>query len=418
MVGITGVIWYPRGAAINSSALTTGAGPIPLSVAGGAWTAVSAGLADTASTVNRVMTNLRISWSGDAAESALAKFGPFEEWAERCALLAQQTGGKTQAQSTFYALATVTMPSMPEIATVETAKAAAYTFGGALNGSATAAELAAEQLKLRAAAAMETYDAASAHLAVREEFEPPPSITMPEATVLDDGQGPIVAATQIGTFAEPVRAAAAAITSATANPVSTTAASAGTATSMIPAASTVSSALSTASPATTAASAVTTTTGALGAAIGAGPGLGTSATSHMNSPLPTVAGGGGGGARHAAPTSAAATTSPRGSGAGAYAGQIAPRGTAAAITNPSVDAVRTDSLRADASRTDSARLAATSGTGPMTGGRHCAANDDNTDERNTPDYLKHFEHFADGRTVVNSVIGAPDPEMLPLEHRQ
>ena len=30
------------------------------------------------------------------------------------------------------------------------------------------------------------------------------------------------------------------------------------------------------------------------------------------------------------------------------------------------------------------------------------------DEHETPDYLKQFEHFADGRTVAPSVIGA-DP---------
>lgn len=30
------------------------------------------------------------------------------------------------------------------------------------------------------------------------------------------------------------------------------------------------------------------------------------------------------------------------------------------------------------------------------------------DEHQTPDYLKQFEHFADGRTVAPSVIGA-DP---------
>ena len=47
MVGITGVIWYPRGAAPNSAALVAGAGPVPLGVAAGAWSTVSSGLTDT-----------------------------------------------------------------------------------------------------------------------------------------------------------------------------------------------------------------------------------------------------------------------------------------------------------------------------------------------------------------------------------
>jgi PPE-repeat protein len=121
MVGITGVIWYARGAAPNSAALITGAGPVPLSVAGGAWTAVSAGLADTASTVSRVMANLRTGWTGEAADAALAKFKPFEEWAARSSLLAQKTGGKAQVQSATYTVAAIAMPSLPVIAGVESA---------------------------------------------------------------------------------------------------------------------------------------------------------------------------------------------------------------------------------------------------------------------------------------------------------
>ena len=47
----------------------------------------------------------------------------------------------------------------------------------------------------------------------------------------------------------------------------------------------------------------------------------------------------------------------------------------------------------------------TGASGVPTAGTRGQAEDD---EHETPDYLKQFEHFADGRTVAPSVIGA-DP---------
>ncbi|ROZ50614.1 PPE family protein [Rhodococcus sp. WS3] len=403
MVGITGVIWYPRGAAPNSAALIAGAGPVPLSVAGGAWTAVSAGLGDTASTVSRVMANLRIGWTGDAADAALAKFKPFEEWAARSSMLAQKTGGKAQVQSATYTVAAIAMPSLPEIAAVETAKLAAYTLGGALTGSAAVAELAAEQLKLRAAAAMETYDSATAPLAVRDEFEPPPSITMSDVAGQGSPQNVSVAEQTVNAFVEPVRTAAAAITSVLSNPAVTAAAS------QLGAVLAGSNAATTA--ATAAATTATAAAGAVSAAVGAGGGLGAGATSLLSSPLTALTGGNSTG-RHAAATTAASATTPVGAhstSAGlsvSSADQITPRAASGTVVN----AVGTESVRSDAVRTDAVRATPSSGTGPVASGRHAAADDDDTEFHDTPDYLKHFEHFADGRTVITSVIGAADVE--------
>ncbi|TSD44864.1 PPE family protein [Rhodococcus sp. KBS0724] len=402
MVGITGVIWYPRGAAPNSAALIAGAGPVPLSVAGGAWTAVSAGLADTASTVSRVMANLRTGWTGEAADAALAKFKPFEEWAARSSMLAQKTGGKAQVQSATYTVAAIAMPSLPEIAAVESAKLAAYTLGGALTGSAAVAELAAEQLKLRAAAAMETYDSATAPLSVRDEFEPPPSITMSDVTGQGSQRNVTVAEQTVNAFIEPVRTAAAAITSVLSNPAVTAAAShlgavLGGATSTTTAAATT----------------ATAAAGAVSAALGAGGGLGAGATSLLSSPVSaatrTALTGGNSAGRHAAATTAAAATTPVGAqsasaglsgSSGSSDGQITPRAASGAV-NPAIS----DAIRSDSVRTDAVRATPSSGTGPVASGRHAAADDD-TNFHDTPDYLKHFEHFADGRTVITAVIGA------------
>ncbi|MDI9918607.1 PPE domain-containing protein [Rhodococcus sp. IEGM 1379] len=425
MVGITGVIWYPRGAAPNSAALIAGAGPVPLTIAGDAWSAVAAGLGDTASTVTRVMANLRTGWSGDAADAALTKFGPFQEWAAQSAALALTTGGKAQVQATAYTVAAVMMPPLPEIMAVDTAKIAAYSLGGALTGAAAAAETAAELLKIQAATAMETYDSASAHLAVRQEFNPPPSIATSDIAAHDTRQVAVVGPPPVSAFIEPVRTAAAAIASVVSNPVF------GAAVSQVGTAlgGTVLGGAAAATNAAAAAGATAiTAAGAVSAGAGLGTGLGAGAASPLSSPLTALTGlAGGTTGRHAAATTAAAATSPFGTGSSANGGvgagsslrvessasQITPRAASAAPSGAVMNAGSADALRTDTVRTDPARSQSGSGSAPMGGGRHAAKTDDDSEDHDTPDYLKHFEHFADGRTVIPSVIGVADEDVQP-----
>ncbi|MFT0612399.1 PPE domain-containing protein [Rhodococcus qingshengii] len=410
MVGITGVIWYPRGAAPNSAALVAGAGPVPLGVAAGAWSTVSSGLTDTAASISRVMADLRTGWSGEAADAALSKFAPFQEWAAAAALLAGETAGKAQVQSGSYTVATLAMPSLAEIAAVQAAKVAAYSIGGALVGGAAAAEAAEEALKIRAAVTMETYDAATAHLAVQQNFDSPPSIAEPTAGASASAESPRSAARQsvvqaastlADAIADPVRAATAAVASVVSNPVFAAAASqAGAISGGV---ATAASATTTAvTGATTAASALATAgaglTGLGGAGLG-GARPGASTPSLFGTPS----------ARRApAQVSAASATT----GAGAIAGSSSSSSSTGrhALPDPSTgqSATRQNPVTspvqgtADTVKVDPARTAG--GSAPIAGGRHAAQSEDET-EHDTPDYLKHFEHFADGRTVIPSVIG-------------
>ena len=410
MVGITGVIWYPRGAAPNSAALVAGAGPVPLGVAAGAWSTVSSGLTDTAASISRVMADLRTGWSGEAADAALSKFAPFQEWAAAAALLAGETAGKAQVQSGSYTVATLAMPSLAEIAAVQAAKVAAYSIGGALVGGAAAAEAAEEALKIRAAVTMETYDAATAHLAVQQNFDSPPSIAEPTAGASASAESPGSAARQsvvqaastlADAIADPVRAATAAVASVVSNPVFAAAASqAGAISGGV---ATAASATTTAvTGATTAASALATAgaglTGLGGAGLG-GARLGASTPSLFGTPWAS---------RAPAQVSAASATT----GAGAIAGSSSSSSSTGrhALPDPSTgqSATRQNPVTspvqgtADTVKVDPARTAG--GSAPIAGGRHAAQSEDET-EHDTPDYLKHFEHFADGRTVIPSVIG-------------
>ncbi|WP_053062046.1 PPE domain-containing protein [Rhodococcus sp. ARP2] len=404
MVGITGIIWYPRGAAPNSAALVAGAGPVPLGVAAGAWSTVSSGLTDTAASISRVMADLRTGWSGEAADAALSKFAPFQEWAAAAALLAGETAGKAQVQSGSYTVATLAMPSLAEIAAVQAAKVAAYSIGGALVGGAAAAEAAEEALKIRAAVTMETYDAATTHLAVQQNFDSPPSIAEPTAGASASAESPGSAARQsvvqaastlAHVIADPVRAATAAVASVVSNPVFAAAASqagaiSGGATAAVSAATTA------VTGATTAASALATAgTGLTGLG---GAGLGASTPSLFGTPSAS---------RATAQVSAASATT----GAGAFAGSSSSSSTGRhALPDPSTgqSAARQNPVTSpvqgtvDTVKVDPARTAG--GSAPIAGGRHAAQSEDDT-EHDTPDYLKHFEHFADGRTVIPSVIG-------------
>ncbi|MER2204595.1 MAG: PPE domain-containing protein [Rhodococcus sp. (in: high G+C Gram-positive bacteria)] len=414
MVGITGVIWYPRGAAPNSAALVAGAGPVPLGVAAGAWSTVSSGLTDTAASISRVMADLRTGWSGEAADTALSKFAPFQEWAAAAALLAGETAGKAQVQSGSYTVATLAMPSLAEIAAVQAAKVAAYSVGGALVGGAAAAEAAEEALKIRAAVTMETYDAATAHLAVQQNFDSPPSIAEPTAGASASAGSPGRAAQQsvvqtastlADVVADPVRAATAAVASVVSNPVFAAAASQAGAISG-GASAAVSATTAAVTSATTATSALATAgaglTGRDGAGLG-GAGLG---GARLGASTPSLFGTPSASRAPAQVSAASAAT-----GAGAIAGSSSSSSTGRhALPDPSTgqSAARQNPVTspvqgtADTVKVDPARTAG--GSAPIAGGRHTVEPEDET-EHDTPDYLKHFEHFADGRTVIPSVIG-------------
>ncbi|MEU1425783.1 PPE domain-containing protein [Nocardia sp. NPDC005746] len=178
-LGITGVCWLPRMAEINSLSLNTGAHAIPIAAAGGAWGGLSAAWVDATTTVARVMAEIGVGLEGVNGLAVLARLGRFTVWAEQQAVMAGVMAGKAGAHATAYTVASIAMPSLPEIALVETARVAAYSSGGALDGAAEAAEAAKLALDIRAALVMETYEAAtSSMVATPGQFLMPPPIAV------------------------------------------------------------------------------------------------------------------------------------------------------------------------------------------------------------------------------------------------
>ncbi|MTE12005.1 PPE domain-containing protein [Nocardia aurantiaca] len=382
-LGITGVFWLPRMAELNSVSLDTGTHAIPLAAAGTAWGALTASWVDASTTVARVMAEIGIGLEGLNGLTVLARLGGFTVWAEQQAVMAGVMAGKAAANATAYTVASIAMPSLPEIAAADAARVAAYTSGGALNGAAEAAEAAKLALDIRAALVMETYEAAtSSMVATPGQFLRPPPIAMGAGSAnaggdaLTSGDDPLRAA--LGAAAGPAQ------DPAVIGAMSRVAQVAGTVViSGVTGVGDVASAAITA-----VAEAVTQT-----------PGLGTSG-------LPVAAGTGAVTVGAALATRAVSfhsggTSVNIGSGAGALR---LPEGWGAGLGNtgaaPTPVAPIADPVLAATTPASTAPVRST-GSSPLLG----ASGDDEEHTHRGHDYGRSLEVFADGRVIAPAVIG-------------
>lgn len=404
MLGFTGVVWYPRGATVNSFNLDTGAGPIPLGAASASWAELSAVLAGAGAELTAVTAGLAAAWQGVAADVALVKLAGFDAWLGQTAAHAATMAGLTTAGAAAYAVAAAVMPSLAEIAVTQAAAATAVAAGAAggpaLAGAGAAAETAQRELDIRAAIAMEGYEAASTVLSVPIPFSPAPPIAGIGAAA---GQGgptpfdPVVAVENLATQAasaigtNPLGSVPGSVVAEVGNiaggAVSTVASGA---TTMVSAAGQVAM-------------------GGLGGGLGgASPMVGASAVSTVTpggvTAVPqlgmlSAAGNGGVGLPAGWAGSAGGMESlPRAGGSGFGPGAPGPvAGLGGAAPSSIVGSAAAEPV-----------VGSRTGTGPaMAGGRGMGAvgGHDDEGERDAPDYLRHFEHFADGRVVVPAVIG-------------
>ncbi|OAK51970.1 PPE domain-containing protein [Rhodococcoides kyotonense] len=414
-LGVTGVVWLPRTAMVNSTTLLAGAGPAPLAAASGVWQSVAAAYTDAAVTVTRVMAILAAGWEGSTADAAQARLGAFSAWAQASAVKAADVGIHAAGEAAAYTTATVAMPNPVEIAAVESAKVAAYGTGGALNGSAAALEATARVLDVRAGLVMEAYEAATTPLAVPVSFDSPPEIVVDASGASSRASTSIDGATSyeesgvfgFGARTSPAQAAIAAVTAAVQNPA--------VAGAIGQAASTAGTVVG--SSVTTVASAATNLGGAAVSSLMSA----TQGTSQSPAPMQAATRGDAG-----APVRTRAVSSNSvgrgglsglGSSGGSLGGSRLPAGAPGSVTGQ---------LSGTERNMFGSTLSGGPGTGPLdaaatTRGGHAGAPmagaraDDGDDEHDTPDYLEQFEHFADGRTVAPSVIGAEPAGVEPAE---
>ncbi|TQF74784.1 PPE domain-containing protein [Rhodococcus spelaei] len=409
-IGFTGVVWLPRGATWNSTSLNAGVGPVQLSAASSAWTALAASMADATATLTSVMGELGAGWQGLAFDTALAKLIPFHAWTETAGAMAAETAAKAATEAGAHTVARIAMPSLVEIAAVKTAKAAAYTTGGALAGAGAAAEAADRAMDVRAALVMEAYEAASSIVSVPQSFTPPPPLANGLGTSRADAPDAVPPSTITADAAvNPAQAALGAVMAQAQNPAVISAA---TQAGSIAGSGFSSVASTTASLAPAAISALTGGGGVGGPVIG-GPVGGTAGTNTTR---------GGSAATRSVGTAGLSGAPGRGApGAGVTAGSggigraVLPDGWGAAASGDAASPVfgrgsaATGTVGADLVRGDTAATAPRVGhMGSATAGAGRGIGQDDEEHR-TPDYLKGLEHFSDGRVVIPSVIGA-DPQ--------
>ena len=404
-LGVTGVVWLPRTATVNSASLLAGAGPAPLAAASGALQSAAVAYTDASITVGRVMAVLAAGWEGEAANAAQERLGGFLAWTQGVAAKAAQVSGLAAGEAAAYATAALAMPNPVEIAAVKSAKYTAYSTGGALNGSAEALEVADRALDIRAAIVMEAYEAATTPLAVQVSFDHPPEIVNDGSVDRYDSAGrPIADSTsysETGIFGystrtSPAQAAVAAATAALQNPALASAAGQIASTAGSVAGSSVTTVASAASNIGSAAASTLMGSGAAGQGGSSAP---IRAESAPTGPAATRA--------VSAGSFASAGGAGRGDGLGALGSAKlgGPTAGSSGLTGGGergAPGLGSGTLFGGSQPDSAAAARGTHGGAPM-GGNQSGGSDD---EHETPGYLRQFEHFADGRTVAPSVIGA------------
>ncbi|MFE3191612.1 PPE domain-containing protein [Nocardia sp. NPDC059240] len=393
-LGITGVFWLPRMAELNSVTLNAGAHAIPIMAANTAWSALTASWVDATTTVARVMAEIGVGLEGVNGLNVLARLGVFTGWAEQQAVMSGIMAAKSAANATAYTVASIAMPSLPEIAIVEAARVAAYSSGGAMNGTAEAAEAAKLALDIRAALVMETYEAAtSLMVATPGQFLMPPPIAMGAGSANAGGDA-------FGNSSDPIQAALGAAAALVQNPAVTSALSqvaqvAGTV--VTSGASTAGNVATTAI--TSIANAVTQTAGLPGAGMPAMAGAGVATAGAGGAALATqaVSYGGGVGTSVNIGNGGGTLRLPDGWGSGVGNG-LGNAGGAVPSVAPVAEPVSMATAPASTTPVRS------SGTSPLLGSQ----GSDDEDSHQGQDYGRSVEVFADGRVIAPAVIGG-DP---------
>ncbi|TDP32441.1 PPE domain-containing protein [Nocardia ignorata] len=175
--GITGVFWLPRMAEVNSTTLNAGAHAVPISAAATSWGTLAAAWGDAAFTVTRVIAEVGVGLQGLNGLAVLGRLAPFLQWTGQQSVMAATMSAKAAANATAYTVASIAMPSLPEIAATNAAVAASANPPGVVSGAFEVAEVARHAMDIRAALVMETYEAATtATVTTPGEFAMPPAI--------------------------------------------------------------------------------------------------------------------------------------------------------------------------------------------------------------------------------------------------
>ncbi len=384
VAGITGVLWEVRPVEMMSAQLDIGAHAIPIAAAEASWTGLAGAWTDATLTLTRVMAELGVGMLGANGIAAAAQLTAFTGWAGEQTAMAAGMAAKAAANATAYTVASLVMPSAPEIAAVDSARVAAHATGGDLTGDGEAAEAVYAEMQARAALVMETYEAAtSLMVATPAAFLMPPPISVGAGLV----SGAMDVAEAVQGDINPVSQAISTAQAAAANPAT---AQAATQVADV-GGSVVSSAVPTAgdlagNTITAATGGTSTMSPAMGGMFGGAAMGGTALTGSMSFTPSSVGIGGGGGSLQIPEGWGGGLGNALPSVGGAPAEPMAPTSPAGVNTQPA-----------------QARPAMNTGN-PLMGNQ---SQEEDEDYHDSGDLL-NGEYFADGRIIASGVIGG-DP---------
>lgn len=174
---------------INSARLISGAGLAPMQAAASAYTALGTGFGITAGRLTALMAQIAMTFHGESAAIMQASFAPYIAWVQSTCAQLGVAAGRAQAQAGAYITAVASMPTLPELAALQTEHAVLVATNPLVGGLNTPAILANEAVYAaewaRAAAVQSAYFAATAVNSTLEAFVPSPTLTTPSTGVAE-----------------------------------------------------------------------------------------------------------------------------------------------------------------------------------------------------------------------------------------
>ncbi len=167
---------------INSGRMYAGPGSGPLLAAAGAWDALAAELAATATGYRSVLSEMvSVRWSGPSSAAMLAAVMPYAAWLGDTALQAGQAGAQAKAAAAAYEAAFALTVPPPAIAAnrVLLGTLIATNFFGQNTPAIAATEAQYAEFWAQDVTAMYGYAASSATASVLTAFAPPPNTAHP-----------------------------------------------------------------------------------------------------------------------------------------------------------------------------------------------------------------------------------------------
>lgn len=168
---------------INSARLISGAGLAPMQAAATAYTTLGTGFGIAAGRLTALMAQIALTYHGESAAIMQASFAPYIAWMQSTCAQLGVAAGRAQAQAGAYITAVASMPTLPELAALQTEHAVLVATNPLVGGLNTPAILANEAAYAaewaRAAAVQSAYFAATAVNSTLEAFVPSPPLTTP-----------------------------------------------------------------------------------------------------------------------------------------------------------------------------------------------------------------------------------------------